>query len=265
MMISPPIGYTLQGVLGSGASATVYLAHHRSLNRLVALKRVPETSLSETDSRSLITEGRVLASVSSVHVARVFDVAVGGGAVWLVMEYVPGHSLQEVLDSSTAVGVDRATNWAAQIADALAGLSKAGIIHKDLKPANVIVTESNECRVVDFGLAWSPYSRVSGGGTPAYMSPEQANGQDVTPKSDVYSLGLLSHHMLTGYHPFPHAVGNPTAMMQAQIGTRPPRVRTLVPEVSQQVSRTIAAALRKSPARRPSASGLRRRLVAELR
>lgn len=265
MQIPPPHGYTLEGLLGSGSSATVYLARHQRLNRLVALKRVSDTFLNESDSQRLITEGRVLAGVANVHIARVYDVEVGGGAVWLVMEYVAGPSLQEILDRPASIGTLRAVNWAAQLADAIVSLGQAGIIHQDLKPANIIVTESKQCRVVDFGIAWSPHSKVFGGGTPAYMSPEQVSGRDVTPKSDVYSLGLLSHQMLTGHHPFPEATGDPAAMMQAQLAGKPPRIRSLNPEVPQRVSRTVGAALRKTPARRPSATKFRRRLVAELR
>lgn len=262
--MSPPQGYTLERVLGTGSSATVYLARHQSLNRLVALKRVSDTFLTGSDSRLLITEGRVLASVVSAHIARVYDVAVGGGALWLIMEYVPGPSLQDILDGPTTVGTSRATNWAAQLADALVGLGQAGIVHQDLKPANVIVTERKECRLVDFGIAWSPYSRVFGGGTPAFMSPEQVSGQEVTPKSDVYSLGLMSHLMLSNRHPFTGAVGDPTAMMQAQLTSKPPRIRSLSLDVPQGVSRAVGATLRKSPARRPSAEEFLRRLVAEL-
>lgn len=262
--VLPPKGYTLERVLGSGSSATVYLARHQSLNRPVALKRISDTILSGSESQLLVTEGRVLASVVNAHVARVYDVAVGGGALWLVMEYVPGPSLQDILDGPTGVGVLRATNWAAQLADALVGLGRAGVVHQDLKPANVIVTENKECRLVDFGVAWSPHARVFGGGTPAFMSPEQVSNQNVTPKSDVYSLGLLSHLMLTGHHPFSEAQGDPTAMMQARLDGKPPKVRSLNPDVPQKVSRTVGAALRKSPARRPSAAEFRRRLIAEL-
>lgn len=265
MSITPPGGYTVEGILGSGSSATVYLARHQRLNRLVALKRISDASLNGSDSRLLVAEGQVLATVANDHIARVYDVAVGGGAVWLVMEYVPGPSLQEILDKTTLVDTLRATTWAAQLADALVGLGQAGIVHHDLKPANVIVTENKKCRLVDFGIAWSPQAPILGGGTPAFMSPEQVANRDPTPKSDVYSLGLLSHVMLTGHHPFLESVGDPDAMMQAQLTGRPPSIRSLNPDVPPRVSRTIRAALRKTPARRPSAEEFRSRLVSELR
>lgn len=264
MDVSPPQGYTLARVLGSGSSATVYLARHQGLNRPVALKRISNTDLSDSDSQLLIAEGRVLASVTNAHIARIYDVAVGGGAVWLVMEYVPGPTLQEILDEPDAIGPLRATNWSAQLADALVALDNVGVVHQDLKPANVIVTGGRECRLVDFGIAWSRHSRVFGGGTPAFMSPEQVAGQTVTPKSDVYSLGLMSYQMLAGHHPFSDAEGDPTAMMQAHLDRRPPKIRSVRPDVSQSVSQAVGAAIRKSPALRPSAAKLRRRLLSTL-
>lgn len=264
MEVSPPRGYTLERVLGSGASATVYLARHRSLNRPVALKRISDVYLSTSESEMLITEGRVLASFTNDHIARIYDLTVGGGAVWLVMEYVRGPTLQDILDGSAALGTLRATNWTAQLADALVCLSEVGVVHQDLKPANVIVTEGRQCRIVDFGIAWSPHSQVFGGGTPAYMSPEQVSGSRVTPKSDLYSLGLISHRMLAGHHPFSHAQGDPIAMMQAQTTGKPPKIRSLRPGVPSRVSRAVGAALRKSPARRPTASAFRRRLIPAL-
>jgi serine/threonine protein kinase len=261
---NPPSGYSLQRLLGSGSSASVYLGRDESLNRPVALKQISAAHLSRSDSQLLVDEGRTLASVANPHVAKVYDLVVETQTVWLVMEYVPGPSLQTILDEQKAIEIHRAIHWSAQLADALAALADLAMVHQDIKPANIIVSQHRQCRLVDFGLAISPQTARLSGGTPAFMSPEQIRGDHVGPASDVYSLGLVSHWILTGQHPFPAAAGDPEKMFAAQKETKPEPARKLRTDIPGGVSKVVAAALHKSPSKRPSAAEFRRRLIAGL-
>lgn len=272
MTLTPPDGYTLDRRLGAGSSGTVWLAMDNSLNRTVALKLVPRDRNSNGlanrerpgHAASRLAEGRVLASLQNQHVARVFDITEDEHGTWLIMEYVPGPTLQDVLDAPASIEIHRATHWCAQLADALVALANLGVVHSDVKPANVIVWKQRHCRLVDFGLAQVRSPSDTPLGTPACTSPEQANGQSGTPASDVYSLGVVAYWLLAGQHPFEFAAGDSDRMIEAHRTVRPKPARSVKHALPASLSRTLGATLRKDPRRRPSAIEFRGRLISEM-
>ena len=211
LSVGSPIGpYEIQAPLGAGGMGEVYAARDTRLDRLVAIKIVPESL-----ARRFELEGRALASLNHPNICTVYDV----GPNYLVMELVGGETLRERLKRGPLPLAD-ALRHAAQIADALGAAHAHGIVHRDLKPGNVMVTDTG-VKVLDFGIA--KYSRpvdenaetATSGltepaitargqivGTPAYMSPEQAEGKPVDARSDVFAFGIVLYEMVCGQVPF---------------------------------------------------------------
>ena len=260
--ILPP-GYEYRRTLGAGSSAEVILAHEVSLRRLVALKRVDADIVGDGLARQMaIQEGRMLARLRSPFIAGVFDIREDPAGLWLVMEYVPGRTLQDLLDAGADIPLSTGLMWSSEIALALDEAGRQGVIHRDLKPGNVIINRKWHCRVVDFGIAVTSAASSTGEivGTPAYMSPEQVRGTVVTPASDVYSLGLISYLLTTGQHPFLSGTESPQDLMAAQVSVAPANARSVRSSVPRNAAKAIAAALDKRVDRRPSPA----RLAAEL-
>lgn len=252
-----PIGFEYIEELGAGASAHVYLAVERALGRKVALKRIDPGVMHSDQSRQMtVHEGRVLARLRHPHIGSVYDIRPHADAFWLVMEYVPGLSLQDLLDVNSMIPLSTAYVWAAQIADALVEAEALGIVHRDLKPANIIVDREWNCRVVDFGIALQGADDGEQAlmGTPAYVSPEQVMGAPASSASDVYSLGLVTYQMVTGEHPFLRPGDSIQEVLQSQVAAEPVSPRRLRKTVSRRASWTILSALRKDPEKRPSAA-----------
>lgn len=203
--VNPPPGYLLEGELGSGAAGTVYLGRQLSLDRLVALKRVP---VQASDSAIAIygAEARTLAALNNPAIVAVYDVLVSDGAVWLVMQLVNGLDLQSLLDSENEITTDQALAVLNGVAHALTAAHSCGYIHRDIKPANILVGRNGKSHLTDFGIA--TLQRSTDGqadqlaGTPAYMSPEQTTGMNVTIASDTYSLGLVAYTLLYSTNPY---------------------------------------------------------------
>jgi len=200
-------GYRLRELLGRGAMASVYLAEQISLGREVALKvlNVPAGGQHEASGGLPLAEGRLLASISHRHVVTLYDIGDLGETQYLCMEYLPGGDLRRRLRSRVAVTT--ALSWAAQIASALAAVHARGIVHRDLKPANVLFRDPETPVITDFGVAKDLNAEssltIDGTvvGTLSYLSPEQAEGHGLDGRSDIYSLGVILHEMLTGQRP----------------------------------------------------------------
>ena len=208
--------YRLLERIGGGGMGAVWLASDELLGRQVAVKQVlppptaDETAVAQQRQRAL-REGRIAARLSHPHAVTVYDVAVEDGAPWLVMEYLPSRSLAEVLHQDGVLPVDQVAQVGAQVADALAATHAAGIVHRDVKPANVLIGRGPRVeglvKITDFGIshASDDVTLTQTGqitGTPAFLAPEVARGGEVTPESDVFSLGATLYTCLEGHPPF---------------------------------------------------------------
>ncbi|MEE8142045.1 MAG: serine/threonine-protein kinase, partial [Planctomycetota bacterium] len=214
--------YTVEGELGRGGMGVVYKAQDPKLGRSVAIKALPVLSEEDPENTArLQQEARVLASLNHPNVAAIYGLEEIEGKHHLVLEYVPGESLQERLERGP-MGVEETLRICSQIAEGLETAHEAGIIHRDLKPGNVKVTEEGKVKVLDFGLAKltkgatsffaadPSAATISGAhteagvilGTLSYMSPEQARGKSVDKRTDIWSFGCVMYECLTGEVPF---------------------------------------------------------------
>jgi serine/threonine protein kinase len=208
--------YRLQSQLGGGGMGTVWLARDELLGRQVAIKQVltavgVSPGEAEQQRKRALREGRIAARLSHPHAISVYDVALEAEQPWLVMEYLPSRSLATVLSEDGVLRVDQAAQVGAQVADALAATHAAGIVHRDVKPANILIGEGGRVeglvKITDFGI-----SHASGDvtltqtgqitGTPAFLAPEVAQGHEMSPASDVFSLGATLYTCVEGQPPF---------------------------------------------------------------
>jgi eukaryotic-like serine/threonine-protein kinase len=251
--------YVIESRLGAGGMADVWKARDTRLGRLVAVK------ISRTDfSRRFELEARTVAALNHPHICTLYDV----GPNYLVMECINGKPLQELIPRK-GLPLQDASNYAAQIADALAAAHTAGIVHRDLKPGNIMVTPEGAVKVVDFGLARvavREFPKPSDSdpltakgeivGTVSYMSPEQAEGQSVDARSDVFSFGSVLYEMLTGERAFR---GNSPASTLGNIIHNDPRpVREILGPLPRDLETLLSRCLRKDRPRAPLAEYGRR-------
>jgi eukaryotic-like serine/threonine-protein kinase len=246
--------------LGEGGMGLVYKARDLRLDRFVAIKVLPQEKGADPDRKArLEQEARAVSALNHPNIVVLHDIAVENGMHFIVMEYVPGKTLEQVI-GRVALGVDEALKYAIQIADALSRAHEAGIVHRDLKPSNIVVSDKGLAKVLDFGLAkWaasppreergaaasSPQLTGSGMilGTAAYMSPEQAGGLDVDARSDIFSFGALLYKMLAGEQAF-QGESNLSVISSVRSGTPPP-LRALRPDIPAALERIVRRCLEK--------------------
>ncbi|HEX8249703.1 MAG TPA: serine/threonine-protein kinase [Pyrinomonadaceae bacterium] len=246
--------YRIIGLLGKGGMGEVFKAEDIKLNQTVALKFLPDKL--EKDKAALErfhAEVRHARQVSHVNVCRVFDIGeTADGRHFLSMEFIDGDDLSSLLRRIGRLPSDKAIEIARQLCFGLAAIHEAGILHRDLKPANVIIDSKGKARITDFGIAGLE-AELKGGeiriGTPAYMSPEQITGREVSPKSDIYSLGLLLYEIFTGKQTF-QADSIPD-LLQKQQTTAPTNPSEVLKEINPLVERAILQCLEKAPEERP--------------
>ncbi len=250
--------YEIKGELGRGGMAAVFLAHDLHLNRKVAIKvMLPGLVYGERMWERFLAEARTAAKLDHPNIIYIHSVKEKDRFLYFVMKYVDGRALDELLARTGPLPLPLAQALLVEISRALDYAHREGIVHRDIKPANIMIDNKGSSIVMDFGIA-----RVTDGahftqtgatiGTPAYMSPEQCHGHDVTPASDQYSLGIVAYEMLTGRQPF---VGSPIELQLAHIQDTPRPVRELRPEVPQVVADGVMRMLEKDPARRFSSLG----------
>jgi eukaryotic-like serine/threonine-protein kinase len=222
--------YTLEREVGRGGMGAVWLGLDEVLGRPVALKRVGMApGVGAPDLARAEREARLAARLNHPHVVAVYDLVTEGDEQWLVMEYVEGSTLSELVRRDGAMSPDRAAVVLGQVADALAAAHAAGIVHRDVKPSNILVAPDGQVKLSDFGIARAEAdaSLTQTGlvtGSPAYLSPEVASGQQATDASDVWSLGATLFHALAG-HP-PYEVGdNVLGALYRIVHEEPPRPR----------------------------------------
>jgi len=245
--------YRIIGLLGRGGMGEVYRADDLKLGQPVALKFLPR-GLEKDEGRlqRFLNEVRMALKVSHPNVCRVHDIGEFEGQNFISMEYVDGEDLASLLRRIGRLPKNKAIQAARQLCAGLAAAHDQGVLHRDLKPANVMIDGRGQVKIADFGLAGlddSIEGAEARAGTPAYMAPEQWAGQEVTVKSDLYSLGMLLYELFTGEQPFKGAT--PAEVVQAQEQSSPTTPSSLVEGFDPAVERVILTCLEKDPARRP--------------
>src|SRR5260370_5857087 len=249
--------YRIESVIGEGGMGKVYKAHDNDLDRTVALKVVRPELASDPSSMQRFKQELLLASrISHRNILRIHDLGDVAGMKFISMAYVEGKDLHDLLTESGRLSIERAVNIAKQLASALDAAHSEGVIHRDLKPRNVLIDATDHVYVSDFGLAKS----LEGGaatqmtrageilGTPRYMSPEQAEAKPADHRSDIYSYGVILYEMATGETPFG---GDSTMQVMYQHVTQAPKNPTLVnPDVPDYLAGVILKCLEKDPIKR---------------
>ena len=244
--------YRLLVKVGEGGMAEVYRAQDVLLGRAVAVKLLrPQYTTESSFLVRFLHEAQAAAGLSHPNIVAVYDVGQDGTQRYIVMEYVEGVNLKEVILESAPFSVERAVSIAVQICQAVGIAHRAGLVHRDIKPQNVLLTTGDRAKVTDFGIAIAlraPKGLTEEGtvwGTPHYISPEQAMGEDVGPASDVYSIGVVLFEMLTGRLPFDGE--NSVAIAMKHIREAPPPVSRWNPAVPPEMAAIVDKALSKSP------------------
>jgi len=261
--------YEVLGTLGCGATSRVDKARDTVLGRTVALKTLVHSFGAPTEQKQFLREAQIVSQLSHPAIVNLYDVGIEDGNVaYLVMEYVPGKTLQQVLAESTGpMPVARACAWISDLAGALHRAHRSGVIHGDVKPANILVTEDGKVKLSDFGIARFA-TQVSGSGkmmgTPAYLSPEQILGEPQNTRSDLFSLGIVLYQMVTGVAPFDGSSVSAVCAQILQAEPVPPSQRN--PAVPAELDRIILRCLAKTSADRyPSAEAFATSLDAFVR
>jgi eukaryotic-like serine/threonine-protein kinase len=269
--------YLVEEPLATGGMGAVYRARHLSMDRPVAIKFLHQRLVEDEAARVRFhTEARAAVKLRHPNAVSVTDFGqTSEGVVYIVMELLEGRTLREILSREAPLETARAISIMLQASDAVAAAHEAGIIHRDLKPANILVTQSADqpavVKVLDFGIATFSADDDEDAtvlaqtnsviGTPRYMSPEQHNGNDLTPAADVYSLGVILYEMLTGMVPFSGATPAEIAQKHANNPPHPPR--EVVPAIPEDVEHDVLHALEKQPGDRPANAGDFRRELLE--
>lgn len=248
--------YVIERELGSGGMATVYLARDLKHRRFVALKVLSPALAASVGADRFLREIELAARLQHPHIVTVFDSGDAGGILWYTMPYVEGETLRARLERERQLPLDLALRIAIEAARALEFAHQHGVIHRDVKPENLLLTTDGSTMVADFGIA-RPWSETRGSGltqsgvvvgTPAYMSPEQAAGERaLDARTDVYALGCVLYEMLAGE--MPYSGPNAQAVLAKRLSEPAPSLRT-ARDLPVAVERTVARALARTPADR---------------
>ena len=263
-MIHTTLGrYRILGELGRGAMGTVYRAHDPLIEREVAVKTLhpdlPQEVLVEVRERFL-REAKSAGRLNHPNIVTIFDVGEHDGIAYMAMELLEGRSLQQILGESARLPFQTVADLVAQIADALDRAQQLGIVHRDVKPANVVVSASGHAKLTDFGVAFVPASTMTQTGTmigsPRYMSPEQVLGLPIDPRSDIFSLGVVLYEMLAGRAPFVRPEDSTIFPLINRIASEPhPPVTQVDPSIPAAFEVILSKGLAKKPEDRYQRAG----------
>ncbi|HTS13450.1 MAG TPA: tetratricopeptide repeat protein [Candidatus Limnocylindrales bacterium] len=245
--------YRIESLLGQGGMGRVYKAYDKDLDRVVALKVVRQGALSESDALRRFKQELLLASkISHKNILRIHDMGEVGGVRFITMAYVEGQDLHQIIADNPKMPLDRVLNFARQFAEALAAAHAEGVIHRDLKPQNILVGKGDQIYISDFGLAKSFDEGAVGMtrsgaflGTPRYMSPEQVEGKPADQRSDLYAYGLILYEMVTGDVPFTGESTLKVMYQRVQEKAKSPKLAN--PELPNWLVRLILHCLERAP------------------
>ncbi len=242
--------YRILEQIGRGGMGTVYKAVDETLDRLVAIKVINADNLSAERMQRFRSEAVALARLNHAHIASIHELTREEHDLMMVMEYVPGDTLERLIAQKGPMGVAQAVALCDQVLDALDHAHRAGIVHRDLKPANLMVTPTGEVKVMDFGIA-----RITGSehlttdgylmGTPAYMSPEQVRGSELDARVDLYAVAVVFYRLLTQNLPF--RADTPMALIQAHLMDQPTPSRLHRPDLPLWIDDVLRRGLAKAP------------------
>jgi len=253
-------GYRIDRRIGRGGMGVVYLATDHALERSVALKVLAEELAKQPGfQRRFVGESKLAASLDHPNVIPIYAAGEFDGVLYIAMRFVPGHDLRTLLREEGRLEPERAARIVAQVASALDAAHAHGLVHRDVKPANVLMGAEDHVYLTDFGLS----KRVAADseatrtgmvlGTLDYVAPEQIRGQDVGPYTDVYALGCMTVHVLTGQVAFP--VDTEEGKLWAHFSEKPPLPGARVPELGKRFDAIVARALAKRPEDRFATAG----------
>jgi eukaryotic-like serine/threonine-protein kinase len=250
-MISQLGRYNIIGELGQGAMGTVYKAVDPLIDRVVAIKTINlSLAMDEKDEYEsrFYQEAKAAGRLSHPNIVTIYDVGKSGEIAYIAMEFLQGRELRDVLNDGKRMPVEQVINIVAQVAQGLAYAHEYGIVHRDVKPSNIMIVRDGHVKITDFGIARmaSAAVRTQTGmvlGSPKYMSPEQVVGKQTDQRSDIFSLGVMLYEMLTGQAPF--AGENINAIMYQTLNSVPPPPSTLSPNVPEMLNFIVAKALAK--------------------
>jgi serine/threonine protein kinase/dienelactone hydrolase len=249
--------YRIEKVLGRGGMGVVYKAEDTKLKRNVALKFLPPELTRDKEARErFVLEARAAAALSHPKICTIYEIDEEEGKSFIAMEFVEGENLKSKLEKSPPQ-LEEALDIAVQVAEGLEEAHKKGIIHRDIKSSNIMVTDKGQAKIMDFGLA-----KVKGGslltregttlGTVAYMPPEQARGEEVSHRSDIWSLGVVIYEMLCGELPFKG--DHEASILYSVVHEEPKRIKEIKPDIPPEVEQVIIRALKKKPESRYSSA-----------
>ncbi|MEK2488251.1 serine/threonine-protein kinase [Kitasatospora purpeofusca] len=252
--------YRLESILGSGGMGQVWRAFDERVGRPVAVKLLTGADPASTSTERFAAEARAAGNLSSPHIVTVHDFGrtgpEQGGAPFLVMELLEGHSLEETVSQGALPPVEDALDWTLQVCTGLATAHRAGLVHRDIKPANAMLLPGGTVKILDFGIAKHLYEDLAltgtghAIGTAAYMAPEQARGdRNIGPSADLYAVGCLLHTLLTGRPPF---TGAPLAVLHQHLTRIPPAASSHRASIPAAVDELVLQLLAKEPDDRPA-------------
>ncbi len=250
--------YELEQKIGEGGMARVYRGRDLRLNRQVAIKTLHEHYAADlTFLQRFHHEAQAAAGLRHPCIVNVYDVGQDGDIHYIVMEYIEGSDLKSLILRNGPLPIDHAVAIAEDVAEGLEAAHRMGMVHRDVKPQNILVSPSGEVKITDFGIAKSSLSTALTEtgvtfGTADYLSPEQARGFSATPRSDIYALGVTLYEMLTGRLPFTGE--NAVAVAMQHVSAEPPPPRMFNAQIPPRLEELVLAALSKNPDERPASA-----------
>ena len=242
--------YEIEREIGRGGMGVVYLARDKQLDRKVALKFLGTLVDNNEEYRQrFVREAKTAAKINHPNIVAIYDISASQGKAYIAMEFVEGMSLHKYIEKKGKLPAREAINYMAQACAALYSLHSCGIVHRDIKPDNIIIGKGGLIKLMDFGLAKAEDNRITKSnivmGTPCYMSPEQVQGKDVDGRSDIYAMGLVLYEMLSG-----KCVFRDGDILLRQVTEMPPRLSEITEGISPELDAFAYKCIAKSPAER---------------
>ncbi len=260
--------YNIRRVIGVGGMAVVFEAYDYTLRRIVALKMIKQDVVSDSQAVTrFVNESKAVSMLNHPNIVKIYDVSFNGPQKYFTMELINGITLKSYIAQKGALPVNEVLSFSRQILNALEHAHSKGIIHRDIKPQNILLLANGTLKVTDFGIAKLPDTNTltkadQAIGTVYYISPEQASGHNIDPRSDLYSLGIVMYEMATGVLPFNSDSPIRVAMMQISESPKAPRERN--PHISVGLEQIILGAMAKKPANRFQSAAQMRGYVVQL-